>query len=327
MKKNLSALSAPVSAPSAPSADFTFCVPADCRDANYALLLADRHMRWFQDFDPYGVEFDDRAAVLLETAAALLRGSDFAKQLLDEMGKALEQFDEDDHESDLYQDGKRISADILAFLDSRNAVAVARKIRKPEVFYTGGGIWLSAMWLDENRYAVTDNSDYMGGFCIYDHREEDQDTEFPCQNLVGEKCLTETDGECKMTDEDRYTFFQLHNALLREADNIDLNGKWCADIIHTDGADTFPQFAYRGTFYFENGNEATAYGVDWQSFCTDVRLKTSIVLPLRKDMRFFKLSDYEQIAGLDAAHERGMVQVTKKEIFVNGWRASEAIYY
>jgi hypothetical protein len=122
---------------SAPSADFSFCIPADCRDANYALLLADRHMRWFQDFDPYGVEFDDRAAVLLESAAALLRG---ATQLLDELEKVLDEaFDAEDRDSDLYKDGIALSADILVFLKTRDAVAVARKVGKPEVFYTGGG--------------------------------------------------------------------------------------------------------------------------------------------------------------------------------------------
>lgn len=197
---------------------------------------------------------------------------------------------------------------------------------KPEVFCTGGGIWLSAMWIDENRYAVTDNDCAMGGFCIYDHREEDQDDEFPCQNMVGEKYLNETEEPYKMTDEERYIYFRLHDALLREAGSIDLNGKWCADIIHTDGADTFPQFAYRGTFYFESGAEATAYGVDWSSFCTDVRLKTGIRLPLRKNMQFFKLSDFEQIAGIDAAHERpNGFHVTKRERFGEGWRAHEAI--
>lgn len=201
-----------------------------------------------------------------------------------------------------------------------------RRRDQPEVFYTGGGIWLSAMWIDENRYAVTDNDCAMGGFCIYDHREEDQDDEFPCQNMVGEKYLNETEEPYKMTDEERYIYFRLHDALLREADSIDLNGKWCADIIHTDGADTFPQFAYRGTFYFESGAEATAYGVDWPSFCTDVRLKTGIRLPLRKNMQFFKLSDFEQIAGIDAAHERpNGFHVTKRERFGEGWRAHEAI--
>jgi hypothetical protein len=108
---------------SAPSADFSFCIPTDCRDANYALLLADRHMRWFQDFDPYGVEFDDRAAVLLETAAALLRGATCGRlhpdgsQLLDDLETVLDEaFEPEDRDSYLYQDGKALSADIRAFL-------------------------------------------------------------------------------------------------------------------------------------------------------------------------------------------------------------------
>ena len=102
------------------------------------------------------------------------------------------------------------------------------------------------------------------------------------------------------------------------------SGKWCAQIIHTDGAD-YPYYPYRGEFYFESGEEVLCEGCDWNSFCVDVAEKTGIRLPLRKNMRFFKLSDFEQIAGLDAAHIRGMIQVTKKEIFVNGWRAYKAI--
>lgn len=203
------------------------------------------------------------------------------------------------------------------------------KTGKVEVFATGGGFWLSAMYLDENRYAVTDNDCVMSGFCIYDHRGEDQDTDFPCQNMVGERYLDERNNDYAMTDEDRYIFFRLHNALLREADGVEVNGPWCADIIHTDGADDFPKFAYRGTFYFKTGADVTAYGVDWNSFCTDVRLKTGIRLPLRKSMKFYKLSDFEQIAGIDAAHSRqehGCI-ITKKERFCDGWRASEAIWH
>lgn len=111
-----------LSAPSAP--DFTFCLPADCRDANYALLLADRHMRWFQDFDPYGVEFDDRAAVLLESAAALLRGTDYAFQLHGELCDALGEFDEDDHESDLFCDGMNILQDLAEFISHRRSQGI-----------------------------------------------------------------------------------------------------------------------------------------------------------------------------------------------------------
>ena len=113
-EKALSAPSAPVSALSADALSaFTFCIPADCRDAHYALLLADRHMRWFEDFDPYGVEFDNRAAVLLEMAAALIRGDKYAVQLCDDLEDALEDsFEEDEHESDLYLDGCRILDDM-----------------------------------------------------------------------------------------------------------------------------------------------------------------------------------------------------------------------
>ena len=111
-----------VSAPSAP--DFTFCLPADCRDANYALLLADRHMRWFEDFDPYGVEFDDRAAVLLECAAALLRGTDFAFQLHGELCEALNEFEEDNQDSDLFNDGMNLLQDIGQYISDRRAQGI-----------------------------------------------------------------------------------------------------------------------------------------------------------------------------------------------------------
>lgn len=122
MKKNLSALSAPVSAPSAISAEeFSFCIPADCRDANHALLLADRAMRWFEDFDPFGVCFDDRAAELLHNAYDLLRCNSGAFGIAEEIEDVLEEsFDEDEHESDLYQDGARIAADIRAYIKARN---------------------------------------------------------------------------------------------------------------------------------------------------------------------------------------------------------------
>ena len=102
------------------------------------------------------------------------------------------------------------------------------------------------------------------------------------------------------------------------------SGKWCASIIHTTNAD-YPVYSYRGEFHFETGEEVLCEGCDWNSFCIDVIDKTGIGLPLRKYMRFFKLSDFEQIAGLDAAHVRGMCQVTKHEIFKKGWRAYTAI--
>lgn len=59
------------------------------------------------------------------------------------------------------------------------------KVGSPEAFYTGGGIWISAMYVDENRYYAIDNDYWENSFCIYDHTGEDQDTDFPCQNVIG----------------------------------------------------------------------------------------------------------------------------------------------
>ena len=58
------------------------------------------------------------------------------------------------------------------------------KPRKPEAFYTGGGIWLSAMYGESgNTYFVVDNDDPNCLTC-YDHNGEDQEDPFPCQNMV-----------------------------------------------------------------------------------------------------------------------------------------------
>lgn len=61
-----------------------------------------------------------------------------------------------------------------------------RVIGKPEVFYTGGGIWVSAMYIDEYHYIATDNCEYEDGFCIYDRMEEDGEFNdmFPLMNVI-----------------------------------------------------------------------------------------------------------------------------------------------
>lgn len=64
---------------------------------------------------------------------------------------------------------------------------VEPKIGKAEAFYTGGGIWISAMYLDKDIYYAIDNDWYDDCFAIYDHNDEDQDTDFPCQNMIGFK--------------------------------------------------------------------------------------------------------------------------------------------
>lgn len=81
---------------------------------------------------------------------------------------------------------------------------------KIEAFYTGGGIWLCGAYIDQNTYVCTDNDFFEDGFCIYDHREEDQDTEFPCQNPIGGTFLDD------MTHEEIQLYNALRKVLLRE---------------------------------------------------------------------------------------------------------------
>lgn len=107
--------------------------------------------------------------------------------------------------------------------------------------------------------------------------------------------------------------------IYEEKYNAEANGAWCAIIVHENG------IGYRGNFLFETGAAREPYGENWKAFCEDVRKKTGISLLPRNSMNFYKLSDYEQVAGLDAAHVRGDCRVTKKEIFVRGWRPETAI--
>jgi len=71
------------------------------------------------------------------------------------------------------------------------------RVGKAEAFYTGGGIWISAMYVDENIYYAIDNWDYEDCFAIYDHRNEDDDCDFPCQNMVDSKSVAEATEEEK----------------------------------------------------------------------------------------------------------------------------------
>ena len=87
-----------------------------------------------------------------------------------------------------------------------------QKIGKPEAFYTGGGIWICAMWIDEYHYIAIDNDWYADGFCIYDRREEDDDPEieFPCECMIGEKLKKD------FTDEDKANYKKMKEVLDEE---------------------------------------------------------------------------------------------------------------
>lgn len=49
---------------------------------------------------------------------------------------------------------------------------------KVEVFYTGGGIWLAEMNLENGTYAVVD-SDYDTALCIYNYPENEEEKYMP----------------------------------------------------------------------------------------------------------------------------------------------------
>lgn len=84
------------------------------------------------------------------------------------------------------------------------------RVGVPEAFYTGGGIYISALYVDENTYYAIDNDWYDDCFAIYDHRGEDDDVEFPCQNMVDSKNVADA------TEEEKRIYAILKAALDKE---------------------------------------------------------------------------------------------------------------
>lgn len=58
--------------------------------------------------------------------------------------------------------------------------------RSIEVIYTGGGIWLACCYVSEHVYAVY-SKECPDCLSLYDHRAEDPDMDYPCQNWIGDK--------------------------------------------------------------------------------------------------------------------------------------------
>lgn len=82
-------------------------------------------------------------------------------------------------------------------------------LKKPEAFYTGGGIWLAAMYTDDVHYYAIDNNN-VWSLWYYDHTSEDQDTEYPTQGLIWEKEVS----EC--TKEEQQIYETLRRTMLDE---------------------------------------------------------------------------------------------------------------
>lgn len=86
---------------------------------------------------------------------------------------------------------------------------------EPEVFYTGGGIWLSAAYITDTEYVTVeawDNREREIEECLtfYDHRDEDEDTLFPCQNMLDSRELV------KLSAQEYRIWEKLHTALIEQ---------------------------------------------------------------------------------------------------------------
>lgn len=85
--------------------------------------------------------------------------------------------------------------------------------------------------------------------------------------------------------------------------------KWKADIIHVDGE------GYRAIFSMDSGEEMdiAAACVPWRELCRLIDDYIGIRLPSKRCFKFEKLSDFEQIAGVDAATTRESCIVTMED--------------
>ena len=80
-----------------------------------------------------------------------------------------------------------------------------------EAFYTGGGIWLCGMHINENEYYTIDNEcedidgeDYLN---FFSHDGEDDDIDYPTQNLIWSKSVEE------LTDEEKAIYDYMRKEL------------------------------------------------------------------------------------------------------------------
>ena len=82
-------------------------------------------------------------------------------------------------------------------------------IPKAEAFYTGGGIFCSVAWLDEDHYCAIDNDGEWDGFAIYDRSGEDSEEGW-FVNLV--ECKSVAD----MSEEEKKVLSLLRENLKKE---------------------------------------------------------------------------------------------------------------
>ena len=89
--------------------------------------------------------------------------------------------------------------------------------------------------------------------------------------------------------------------------------KWNADIIRDNETNR-----YRAIITFEDRPEIDVESNGWRELCANVRRACGICFPMKKHFQFANLSDWEQIAGIDASHTRASCIVTMEDRR-NGW--------
>ena len=80
---------------------------------------------------------------------------------------------------------------------------------------------------------------------------------------------------------------------------------------------------YRAIVSFPTRPDISAEGIGWKAFWEDFRNKTGIWLPNRKYFRFCKLSDFEELAGVDASHTRENGCIVTKQDRLRGWKRTD----
>lgn len=73
------------------------------------------------------------------------------------------------------------------YFDEDATESKAKSKDEIQVIYTGGGIWMAVAKAENNYYYAISTEDEHPCLSYFDHEDEDQDCEFPCQTMVWSK--------------------------------------------------------------------------------------------------------------------------------------------
>lgn len=118
-------------------------------------------------------------------------------------------FDELPRDSGIPEDVEEyVSKRVMALLDN-NGFVTDGDLYTATAYYTGGGIWISAKYIDDIHYAVVSNcdDDFVLSYYELDDDEREYDDIFPCINMTRSVSLEE------MTKDDLILWKELKTAL------------------------------------------------------------------------------------------------------------------